>query len=299
LTLSNQLRGDRDHARHSPQRGVRRIVIASLALVLAGINVAMAQVADDLYSAQTAVTGQGEANRLVGFAICLEDVLIKVSGAIRLAGDPRLADYKSHARDFVTAHSYRDQMSGTPTHDEQGTRDRPYDLTVHFDKAKIDGLLGTLGIKPWLSQRPVLSIMIAMDLGARQYIVTSDAGQSLAAREALQGAAARRGMTIVLPAETALAKPGADTAGLAKLSPSALAARAAGQSGEVTLAGRLTWNDRAFGWNTQWQMAWQGRPHRWRFRSVTFDDAFRRALGDAAQITSGNGDPVATGDQHR
>jgi hypothetical protein len=27
------------------------------------------------------VTGQGEANRLIGFASCMEDVLIKVSGA--------------------------------------------------------------------------------------------------------------------------------------------------------------------------------------------------------------------------
>ena len=273
--------------------------MALIALVLASIDVATAQVADDLYSAQTAVTGQGEANRLVGFAICLEDVLIKVSGAIRLAGDPRLADYKSRARDFVAAHSYRDQMSGTPTRDEQGTRDRPYDLTVHFDKTKIDALLGTLGIKPWLSQRPVLGVMIAMDLGARQYIVTSDAGQSFAAREALQAAAARRGMSIALPAKTALAIPGADAASLAKLPPSALAARAAGLGGEVTLAGRLRWDDRALGWNTEWQMAWQGRPHRWRFRSVTFDDAFRSALGDAAQIASGNGDPVATSGQHR
>jgi len=39
-------------------------------------------------------------------------------------------------------------------------------------------------------------------------------------------------------------------------------------------------------------MAWQGRPHRWRFRSVTFDEAFRRAIGGAAQILSGNGDPA-------
>jgi len=33
------------------------------------------------------VTGQGEANRIIGFAACLEDVLIKVSGAHKLAGD--------------------------------------------------------------------------------------------------------------------------------------------------------------------------------------------------------------------
>jgi hypothetical protein len=39
-------------------------------------------------------------------------------------------------------------------------------------------------------------------------------------------------------------------------------------------------------------MEWQGRPHRWQFRGVTFDEAFRRAIGGAAQILSSNGDPA-------
>src|SRR5882724_10129869 len=120
----------------------------------------LAAAADDLYRAQAVVRGQGEAHRLIGFAACLEDVLIKVSGALKLAGDPRLAAYKSRAGDFVTAHSYHDQMSGTPTRDEQGTRDRPYDLIVDFDEKKIDDLLKALGLTPWLSHRPVLAVFV-------------------------------------------------------------------------------------------------------------------------------------------
>jgi hypothetical protein len=88
----------------------------------------------------------------------MEDVLIKVSGAERLAGDRRLAAYKAKAKDFVTAFDYRDQFSGKPKRDEQGTRDRPFDLTVDFDKEKIDGVLKALGLKPWLSHRPVLAV---------------------------------------------------------------------------------------------------------------------------------------------
>jgi hypothetical protein len=252
----------------------------------------MANAADDLYRAQATVTGQGETNRMVGFAACLEDVLIKVSGALKLAGDPRLAASKSRAADFVNAYSYRDQMSGTPTRDEQGTRDRPYDLTVDFDNSKIDGLLGTLGVKPWLSRRPLLSVFVGMDQGARKYIVTSDAERSTAPRDALLAAAAKRGMTIVLPDVATLAQSGINAAELAKLPSLTLAARAAGQGGEAALVGRLVWDDRALGWATEWQMAWQGRTIRWRFRSVTFDEAFRRAIGGAAQILSGNGDPA-------
>ena len=67
---------------------------------------------------------------------------------------------------------------------------------------------------------------------------------------------------------------------------------AARQGGEVALIGRLVWVDRELGWATQWQMGWQGRTHRWRVRGVTFDEAFRRGIGGAAQILSDNGDPA-------
>jgi hypothetical protein len=131
-----------------------------------------------------------------------------------------------------------------------------------------------------------------MELGARNYMVTADAGLSaVAPRQSLLAASARRGLTIVLPDDAALAKSGIEGAGLARMLPAALAARAAELGGEVALVGRLNWDDSDLVWVTEWQMEWQGRPHRWQVRSPTFDDAFRRAIGAAAQILSDNGDP--------
>src|SRR5260370_61402 len=99
---------------------VRAIIRISLTVTLTCCSGAMATAAEDLYRAQAIVTGQGEANRIVGFASCLEDVLIKVSGAQKLAGDRRLAAYKSDAKGFVRAFSYHDQMSCTPIRDDEG-----------------------------------------------------------------------------------------------------------------------------------------------------------------------------------
>jgi hypothetical protein len=264
----------------------------SILAVLISCVATMAAAADDLYRAQTVVTGQGEVNRVIGFAACLEDALIKVSGAVKLAGDPRLAAYRSRATEFVKSYSYHDQMSGTPTRDEQGTRDRPYDLTVEFDQEKIDDLLKTLGLTPWPSHRPVLAAFVGMEQGARNTIVTADAGRAAAApREALLAASTKRGLTVVLPDLAALARAGIDGSELAKVPPSALAARAAELGGEVALVGRLKWDDSDLEWASEWQMQWQGGMHRWQVRSVTFDEAFRRAIGGAAQILSGNGDP--------
>ena len=59
----------------------RAIIGIFLAAALACCIATPATAAENLYRAQTVVTGQGEANRMIGFASCMEDVLIKVSGS--------------------------------------------------------------------------------------------------------------------------------------------------------------------------------------------------------------------------
>src|SRR3954451_12830007 len=232
------------------------VIAVSLAAVSARCFGAAEVAVAELYRAQTIVTGQGEPNRSIGFASCLEDVLIKVSGALQLAGDPRLAAYKSRAADFVTSHSYHDQMSGLPKGDEQGTRDRPYDLSADFDTAKLDDILDVLGLKPWLSHRPVLAVFVEMEQGASRFVVTLDARQSDLQRDSLRAAAAKRGMTIVLPDVAAWTATNRDGAALTALPPATLAAGATALGAEVTLVGRLVWVEAELGWATEWRMEW-------------------------------------------
>jgi hypothetical protein len=246
----------------------------------------------DLYSTKVTVTGQGEPNRITGFAAALEDVLIKASGAEKLNGDRRLAAYQSKAKDLVKSFSYRDQFFGKPIRDEQGTRDRPFDLTVTFEERRINDILKTLGLKPWLAHRLRLAVFVAMEQGVKNYVVTTDGSQSDLQRDALLSAADKRGMEIVLPSAAALAKSNVTGVELKTPSLPVLAPLAVELGGEVVLIGRLIWDDRDLGWATQWQMAWGGQTHRWQMRGLTFDETFRRGIGGAAQILSGNGDPV-------
>lgn len=271
-------------------RNVACVLLAAAIVCCVGT---MAAADDSLYRAQTVVTGQGEPNRIIGFAACLEDVLIKVSGQPMLAGDRRLAAYGSKASEFVSSFDYHDQYAGKPHHDEQGTRDRPYDLTVAFDANKIDGILAHLGLKPWRSERPALGVFAEMQHGPKDYIVTSDGTQSDLQRDALAAAAVKRGMHFVLPAASALTNANVAAAELLKVSPARLSAIVAPQGGEALLVGRLVWDDKDLGWVTQWRMAWHGKDYKWQFRGVTFDEAFRRGVGGAAQVLSGNGDPGA------
>ena len=241
----------------------------------------------ELYRAQTIVTGQGEANRILGFASCLEDVLIKVSGMLRLANDPRLDPYKADATKLVRDFSYRDEKGGKPKNDEQGTRDRSFILTAEFDEAAINGMLAKLGVKPWLTRRPVLGVFVEMQPGARRYVVAGDAKDTDLQRAALLAAAAKRGVPIVLPDAAALAGVGANELALAGIAPAKIAEAVAGRGGEVVLIVRLVWDDQELRWNSDWQLDWQGKSKQWQLAAVTFDEAFRQGIGAAAQILAG------------
>ena len=92
-------------------------------------------------------------------------------------------------------------------------------------------------------------------------------------------------MQVALPTDAAIAKLPA--AGLAAISAPALASAAAEQGGEVALVGQLVWDDQDLGWVNEWRLDWQGQSHRWQYRGETFDEAFRRAIGNAAEVLSG------------
>src|SRR5207244_3975776 len=226
-----------------------------------------------LYRAQTIVTGTGEANRITGFASCLEDVLVKVSGLLQLAGDPRLAPAKADAAKLVRDFSYRDEKGGKPKNDEQGTRDRSFVLTVDFDEAAINGVLENLGAKPWLSRRPVLGVFVELQQGVRRYVVAGDSKATDLQRDSLLAAAARRGMSVVLPDAVTLAKVGTDQLALAGIARAKLTEAAAARGGEALLTARLVWDDEKLQWQADWQLDWQdGAPaksRQWHLAGVT------------------------------
>ena len=67
----------------------------------------------DIYATRVVVTGTDERNRPLGFKLCFEDVLVKVSGDASILSDPRFAALAAAAGQYVTAFSYRDRFEGT------------------------------------------------------------------------------------------------------------------------------------------------------------------------------------------
>jgi uncharacterized protein len=260
----------------------------SFAILLAPVPAFGGAADDELYRARAIVTGQSEAERARGFALCLETVLVKVSGDPRLIGDPAIAPLEAEARSFVIAFAYEDRMKGIPVHDEQGTRDRPYDLTVTFDRPKIDKALSSLGRAPWMPPRPVLSVLLGVRDAMSAYVLADDGERGLGQRQALEVAAAERGISLRLPSTTLLGAEHVSYGRLAAMAAPRLAALAQESGGEVALAGTLVWTEAARGWTARWRLFWHDREHRWQISGVSFDDAFRNGIDRAVSILSGH-----------
>jgi hypothetical protein len=258
--------------------------------VLAG-QAATAATVENLYQAQTILTGRGEEGRPAGFAACLRDVLVKVSGDPRLFDDPRVAMLEPQAASLVRAFRYRDRMAGLPVHDEQGTRDRPYDLTVDFHPERIDAVLRSLEREPWPAERPRVAVFLAVRNVAAGYVLAADDGRDNGQRESLLTAADRMGIPVALPTQAALASAGLDLDGLWDADPANLAAATKAVGADLPLVGSMRFSDEIHGWIAEWRLAARGRIWSWQIRGVNFDEAFRSAMRGAAQILSGRGQP--------
>ena len=268
-----------------------------LALLLCGLaantiaRATAAQDVDALYRATAIVTGTGEANRLIGFRLAMEDVIVRVSGDYRLIISGKAASTVAGAANLVTKMHYRDRLEGIPIHDEQGTHDRPHDLTVDFDHARLDAALAAMDSRPWLSPRPRLVVFLGVRNATGAFVLSADGEQGFYMRDSFTAASDRIAMPIALPSLAAIQRADLKSEAIGSTEPAALDALAKQNGGDQALTGTLVWSDEALGWIADWRLTFAGRSYAWRVSGVSFDDAFRNALRGAAQVLSGNGQP--------
>jgi len=243
---------------------------------------------DDLYMSKAIVTGRGEKNRQPGFRDCLDRVLVRVSGDQRLPERPEVAKLRQRAGDFVASFSYHDRLAGRPIHDEQGTHDRPHDLTCRYEPQTINHILASLGSRPWLGKRPTFAIILDVERPGQRFRVAADNPRDAAMRESFSLGAAPLALSVSFPPSKVVDALDMDEDATA--AEYRAAAHAAG--GDVPLIGHLRWSDRDLGWVADWRFASSGKSYAWTVRGVNFDEAFRVALRGAAQILSGNGAPM-------
>ncbi len=271
----------------------RLFLLSSLSLCAATARAAAPSRFDiALYQARTIVTGQRDETRIPGLERCLRDVLVRVSGDPRLADHPKLPALQKRAQEPVARIDWRDLYAKKKLKDEQGTRDRPYEMTVEYDLAKIDAMLAELGARPWLGDRPRLVVFLAVRHIGTSYILDSTIDVGELQRQSFQDAAYKYGLEVIIPGKAMIDKAGLTLDTLPERPLSAFDPLVDQSVGQIPLAGTLNWNKTLLGWEADWRLAANNTQHRWAIKGVNFDAAFRSAIGGAAQILSGNGNPA-------
>jgi len=261
---------------------IRRALIAAL-LALAA-TAAHAQDSAALYQATAIVTGTDMRQRPLGFALCLKEVLVKVSGAPALADNPAVASLAERADTLVASFDYVDPRAWFLHHDDQGTYDRSYELTVRFDPAKIDAALATLGAPPWRGPRPLLTPVILIRRDEAPYLLSSQNPRGATMRETIIRLAGEYGVGVHFPTDEDLAAWGVSLIGTPEpLGPP--------DPTQLRITGSLNWSVRALGWVGTWHVHTADGDHAWEISGVGFDEAFANMVRGAVMLAHGTGTP--------
>ncbi len=264
---------------------IRRLLVPILFISLVLFATAVrAQENPALYQATAVVTGTDMRQRPLGFAECLTEVLVKVSGVPRLRDDPAVAALARHADTLVDSFTYVDPRAWILPHDDQGTYDRSQELTVRFNPAKIDAALVKLGVAPWRGTRPLLAPVILVRRDATPYLLSSETKRGAQMREAIVRLASEDGIGVHFPTEDELASWGVGLIGF----PMPLGTP---DPARLQVTGSLSWNVKALGWVGIWRVRLNGVEHDWRISGVGFDQAFADMVRGAVLLARGTGQP--------
>ena len=239
----------------------------------------------ELYQATAIVTGYDMRSRPYGFAQTLRWVLVNVSGEPRLYTDPRVGALTAHADALVASFSYVDQMAGIPKHDEQGSYDRPYYLTVKFVPARIDKALADLGERPWRGKRPVVvPVLTVRGFTGASYLLSAESLSGVQQRSAFADVARDFNMKVRFPTEANFTAWGIRIGQFPSLPTTAA-------TDEALVAGTLEFQKSLPGWVGSWRWRWRGVDYRWGIKGVNYDEAFRDIVRGVLRVASGHGAP--------
>lgn len=252
---------------------------------------------DGLYQAEVIVTGQGDAERVRGFGVGFDEVVIKLTGdpdSARVPGVQRLA---AHAGDYVARFEYADRLKGIPVHDEQGTRERSYYLRMTFDRSAMNDALQTLALARWGSDRPRLMIWLGIKDSVRSYVLDLQAELGYGQREVLRSASRKLGVPIVLPAADDMRRRDSISYDdIARGDVARLRSASRRYGADAMLFGMLVMDENGY-WTQTWSLDWKNRVSRYRLARTTFDVGLRTALAGAAKrFSTGMRESRAPGD---
>ncbi|MBP0439303.1 DUF2066 domain-containing protein [Tianweitania sediminis] len=255
---------------------VSRVIAASALLAAASLAFQLwpaSAATVDLHAATVIVTGRSNlAERTRGIREALPLVITRLSADSAVGQRAIEQGLQDQAETLVRDLEYRDRKEGIQISDEQGTRDRSFELTVHFDPAAIDAMVAQLGGTVWSGERPEVAVALIIDDSVSRFLLTEGSDRGYGQRLALNDVSEALALPVVLP----------------KASGDPVDAQAAQEAAlsefPVKLAGEMTVTSAGY-WNTDWRLeAPDGVAERFATSETTFDVAIEEALRRSAKL---------------
>lgn len=226
----------------------------------------------DLYTATVIVTGRDNlVERHRGIVEALPKVLTQLTVDPAVAA--RASGYLDRADSLVDGFDYVDRKEGIQISDEQGTRERSFELAVHFSLDGINKVLAELGVVPWTGPRPDIGVALVINDGNGPYLLTRTSEKGYGQRLALVDDAETLAIGVKLPDSEAGIGPDA-VAAVAKLNT------------PVHLIGHMTATPDGY-WDTDWRLTGDGIGTAFTYAHATFDVAIGGALLQSARALAG------------
>lgn len=148
-----------------------------------------------LYSAEVPVSSQDPQERTEAIHLGFLQVLVKVTGESSVGEMPGISGVLDQAERYVLQYRYEEHTE--PAAVPGGEPNTLRTLKLRFDPTAVDVLLRKSGLPVWGDQRPSVLVWLAVEQGAQRFLVGEDSKSETLS--ALQEAAARRGVPILLP----------------------------------------------------------------------------------------------------
>ncbi|WP_456408298.1 DUF2066 domain-containing protein [Thiolapillus sp.] len=224
-----------------------------------------------LYSVEVPIADTTPEARKASIRQAFEQVLAKASGHRNLKGRSGMKGLLKQAEDYVQQFRYRSEPA-----EKEGEPHRRW-MWVAFEKSAIQKALAKLGLSVWDKGRPEVLLWLAKDVKGRRVLL--DPEKDLALVQALNVAAERRGLPLLLPLmdledQTAMRVSDVWTADRESIE------KASARYGEqLLLAGRLRQSGGK--WKAKWTLFLPNRQQE--FSSVS--DSMEEAVSDGIDKT--------------
>lgn len=246
-----------------------------LAWLLCLASPAAAVSVENLHSAQVNVASQSAADREAGIRDALRAVLVKLTGDRNAAKRPEAQLLLKQADRYVEQYQYSEKRGST------GQAGQEEVLWVGFDVNAVTRSLQDSGMPIWGRNRPYLIVWIGVEESGRRYLI--EPGTQSGLREAVEAAAAERGLPVLLPLMDLEDQAALDVADVWGNFTDRIARASARYRANGILVGRVH-KEPTGQWRSRWSLDEGGNSNEWEARSASLREALATGVDGTADV---------------